>query len=145
MYSTVVLGKNSLHHLSFIVKWRGRRLMAVGLCFIDSRRLMPKSGSYRPKIRPKLYLMCSLYSPMLYVTHSEPGLPMGILFHLTKFISSTGESNVVKTALASRFVRGQVIRPSPNRGEKFSFKWVVINIADNYICTQSKTNHFSHI
>ena len=87
---------------------------------------MPKLGSYQPKIRPKLYLMCSLYLPILYVTHGQPGLPMGILFHLTKFISSTGKSNVGKTALASRFVRGQVIPPSTIGGEKFSFKWVII-------------------
>ena len=36
LYVHIVFGKSSLHHLSFIVKWQGRRLAA-------------NSGSYRPK------------------------------------------------------------------------------------------------
>lgn len=48
---------------------------------------------------------------------------------MTKFISSTGELNVGKSALVARFVKDQVTPPTLG-GEKFSFKWV--NIADKY-------------
>ena len=49
---------------------------------------------------------------------------------MTKFISSTGELNVGKSALLARFVKDKAISPGTLEGEKFSFKWV--NIADKY-------------